>query len=76
MLSKRVLGLLANSLLSLGRCRWLIGALLSCVTIGSAAGQPYKSDPIDKAARAYSASAKQWLSNPAAYVADKQHFDD
>jgi hypothetical protein len=76
MLSKRVLGLLASSLLSLGRCRWLIWIFLLCGAIGSAAGQAFKSDPIDKAARAYSANAKQWLTNPAAYTADKQHFDD
>jgi hypothetical protein len=76
MFSKRVLGLSATSLLSLGRCRWLIWILLLCGAVGSATGQPYKSDPIDKAARAYSANAKQWLTNPAAYTADKQHFDD
>src|SRR6476620_5210703 len=76
MLSKRVLGLPASSLLSPGRCRWLIWILLLCGAVGSAVGQPYKSDPIDKAARAYSANAKQWLTNPAAYTADKQHFDD
>src|SRR3954470_11345739 len=75
MLSKRVLEPLAKSF-SLGHCHWLIAILLLCGAVGSAAGQPFKSDPIDKAARAYSASAKQWLSNPAAYAADKQHFDD
>jgi hypothetical protein len=75
MLSKRVLEPLAKSF-SLGHCHWLIAILLLCGAVGSAAGQPFKSDPIDKAARAYSASAKQWLSNPAAFAADKQHFDD
>ena len=76
MLSKRVLSLLASSLLSLGRCRWLVLILVLCGAAGSAAGQPYKSDPVDKTARAYQTNAKQWLTNPAAYAADKQHFDD
>jgi hypothetical protein len=31
---------------------------------------------VDKAARAFGASAKQWLTNPGAYAADKAHFDD
>src|SRR3954470_11648817 len=75
MLSKRVLEPLAKSF-SLGHCHWLIAILLLCGAVGSAAGQPFKSDPIDKAARAYSAAAKQWLSNPAAFAADKQHFDE
>jgi hypothetical protein len=63
-------------MLSLGRCRWLIGFFLLCGTVSSAAGQPYKSDPVDKVSRAYGASAKQWLTNPGAYTADKAHFDD
>ena len=50
--------------------------LLLCGSVGSATGQPYKSDPVDKASRAYGANEKQWLSNPAAYAADKEHFND
>jgi hypothetical protein len=76
MLSKQVLGLPASSLPSLGRFRWLICILLLCGSVGSAAGQPYKSDPVDKASRAYGANEKQWLTNPAAFAADKAHFDD
>jgi hypothetical protein len=68
MLSKRVLGLPAS--------RGFIAVLLLCGAVGSAAGQPYKSDPIDKVAKPYGANAKQWLTNPAAYTADKAHFDD
>jgi hypothetical protein len=42
----------------------------------SAGAQQYQSDPVDKTARAYSTNARQWLSNPAAFAADKAHFDD
>jgi hypothetical protein len=68
MLSKRVLGLPAS--------RGFISVLLLGIAVGSAAGQPFKSDPVDKAARAYGANAKQWLTNPAAFTADQAHFDD
>jgi hypothetical protein len=51
--------------------------LLLCGAVGSAAGQGFKSDPVDKTSRAYGASQKQWLTNPGAYAADKGgHFDD
>jgi hypothetical protein len=68
MRSKRVLRLPAS--------RGFIAVLLLCGAVCSAAGQTYKSDPIDKVAKPYGANAKQWLTNPAAYTADKAHFDD
>ena len=74
MLSKRVLGLPASSLLSLSWCRGFVAVLLLCGTVGSAAGQAFKSDPIDKAAKPYGANAKQWLTNPGCYAADKAAF--
>ena len=50
---------------------------LHCL-FGSAAGQQYRTDPADGNFRRYGAgsSAKQWLTNPAAYAADKVHFDE
>src|SRR4051812_45286657 len=76
MLSKRLLNLLASSLVSFGQCRWLVWVILLLVTIRSAAAQQYRTDTVDEKVRRYSANAKQWLGNPAAYTADKAHFDE
>lgn len=76
MQAKRVLDKLDSPLLSSSRYRWLISLLLLSCTVGSTTAQQYHTDPVDKPSRAFGANAKQWLSNPAVYTADKAHFDD
>lgn len=57
--------------------RGRIGVVVLLLMAGTVcADQQYHTDPIDTKSRAYGANAKQWLANPAAYTADKAHFDE
>jgi hypothetical protein len=75
MLSKRVSVPFASSLLSARLAQAVLILVLSGLAC-SASAQQYQADPVDRTARAYGASAKQWLTNPAAFAADKAHFVD
>ncbi len=57
-------------------CGWLAAALALTSFVITANGQQYRSDTPDKASRAYGASARVWVTNPAIYAADKEHFKD
>lgn len=76
MLATRISSVLGSSLVSFNRCRWMVSTLMFSCVVSSAAAQEYRTDPVDNKSRVYSANAKQWLSNPAAYTADKAHFDE
>ncbi len=76
MSAKRVVNILENFVCALERRAWLVSVLMILATAGSVFAQQYHNDPVDGNVRRYSASAKQWLSNPAAYSADKAHFDE
>ena len=76
MLAKRVVNVFMNPSCGPRRRAWLASAMLLLVAAGSAAAQQFRSDTPDDKVRRYSASTKQWLSNPAAYTADKAHFDE
>src|SRR4051812_14373931 len=77
MLAKPVVSVCGSYVSAISPCRWLVCLLLLLATAGSSAAQQYRSDAVDEKVRRYSANAKtKWLANPAAYAADKAHFDE
>lgn len=56
--------------------RLLLGLLVFSGPVAPVAAQQYRVDPVDNKARALRTNEKTWLTNPAAYTADKAHFDE
>jgi hypothetical protein len=74
--AKGLPSMLGWSMGSFIHCRWIVWTLTLTGVVSTAAAQQFFSDPVDKNSSHFGTMQRQWVNNPATYVADKAHFDD